>query len=395
MMVGHQATAETFYRMTSKEDETPGFFVFADPFGPVLEATKFIDECAPRSVVVGGLTCPTVRGISTICLNMDLVAPGSVAGVALRGPRFAMHSVTAQGARGMGPLFTVTKGRDNLVNELNEKPALVEVQRVANAVVRRDPTIAPELKSSLLVGLLADKDPDPDYTYVVDDEFDVDGPTPDRGRRGVEGHQPNFVVRTVVGATADGAIAIGDNSVKEGTLLRLHVRDGHGAMMDLEKQLHRYAMERSLSGFNDVSPDAAFLVSCKGRGAAMYGVPDYEVSKIANLRTDGPRFIMSPNEYDRPPEAPSTIDDRRIPPAGFDHPTDDPDTFPLVPVGGFFANGELGPILGPYDPNTAFQDADTHLHGFTSVIAFIYDTTYQESLDDNVDLIPNGSRPYP
>ncbi|KAJ8614124.1 hypothetical protein CTAYLR_004626 [Chrysophaeum taylorii] len=309
-----RATAELFRSL-----EAPNFLLFGDPLSPLGDATSFVDECAPSAVVVGGVSCPTRSGVSSLAVNGDLLPCGSVAGVALRGSRLELHAVTAQGAVGVGPTMKITRGRVNLVAALDDEPALDRLRKVAIQAAERSPRLARLLQSSLLVGLAVDASSD------------------------------DFLVRTVVGATPDGAVAIGDDSVKPGRALRVHVRDAQAAKHDLDAMLGRYSLERTFRGC-DAPPFAAFLFSCAGRGHAMYGVTGHD-SNVAK------------------------------------------DLFPDTPLAGFFANGEIGPIGarlpgGSNNEKTSSSSSSssrrprdatstgvhTHLHGFTSVFAFLYDT---------------------
>jgi len=346
---------ERLFRALQDEPHRPSFLVFGDPFAPVSDATKFIDECEPGAVVVGGVTSPTTSGVSSIAINGEKPLPaGSVAGVALRGPRLRIHTVTAQGAVGVGPVFNVTSGRLNLVATLDERPALQQLQRVALDAVKRQPRLAKLIKANagLLVGLST---PVPAATRFSAQEITTrrrdgdDDPEDDD----TEEEYGGFVIRTVVGATADGAIAVGDNAVLPGrTKLRVHVRDGMAAKAHLDACIERYSLERSFAGMTDATPQAIFVVSCSGRGAKMYGMRNYEVDYLSHL-------IDAPAGEQRP----------------------------RIPVGGLFANGELGPIGarlprvvakrprldGEGERDVLDTAGPTHLHGLTSVVAFLYD----------------------
>lgn len=120
-----------------------------------------------------------------------------------------------------------------------------------------------------------------------------------------EHEQGDFLVRGVVGVDADtGALAVGD-VVETGQTVRFQVRDAGAADNDLTKLVR---------GF-DIGPvEGALLFSCNGRGRAMFGASDHDVRAL----------------------------DR------------------FGPVGGFFADGEIGPVAGR-----------NHIHGFTaSILAF-------------------------
>lgn len=118
----------------------------------------------------------------------------------------------------------------------------------------------------------------------------------------------DFLVRNVVGVDQDtGAIAISD-VVEVGRTVQFQVRDAESAREDLRVVLER---ERSARP-SDVA--GALLFSCNGRGSALFGQPDHDVNAVRRAFGD-------------------------------------------VPVAGFFAAGEIGPVAGR-----------NFLHGFTASI---------------------------
>jgi small ligand-binding sensory domain FIST len=114
----------------------------------------------------------------------------------------------------------------------------------------------------------------------------------------------DFLVRNVIGADDSGAIAITDH-VRVGQTVQFHVRDAATADEDLDTLL---AKSRS-------RPAGALLFSCNGRGTRLFPTPDHDVDAIR--RAFGP-----------------------------------------IPVAGFFAMGEIGPVGG-----------QNFLHGFTASVA--------------------------
>jgi small ligand-binding sensory domain FIST len=124
--------------------------------------------------------------------------------------------------------------------------------------------------------------------------------------------QGDFLVRNVVGIdAASGAIAIGDY-LRPGQTVQFHIRDEEAADAEL-KQLLAQACER-----NATPPAGALLFTCNGRGTRMFSRPNHDAEAIA--RTFGP-----------------------------------------IPLAGFFAQGELGPI-----------GHNNFIHGFTASIGLFH-----------------------
>ena len=126
--------------------------------------------------------------------------------------------------------------------------------------------------------------------------------------------QGDFLIRGLLGAdSSTGAIEIGE-VVEVGATVQFQVRDAAGADKDLRLAVERAAAE--LPG----RPVGALLFTCNGRGRRMFGVADHDASTIEELLGG-------------------------------------------IPLAGFFAAGEIGPIAG--------RNA---LHAFTASMAlFIED----------------------
>jgi len=119
----------------------------------------------------------------------------------------------------------------------------------------------------------------------------------------------DFLVRNLIGADQQsGAIAIGD-VVEEGQTVQFQLRDGISASEDLQVLL---AKDRTV---HRTAPLSALLFSCCGRGQGLFGYPHHDSSAI----------------HER---------------------------FGNIPVAGFFAQGEIGPVGGR-----------NFLHGYTASVA--------------------------
>jgi len=117
----------------------------------------------------------------------------------------------------------------------------------------------------------------------------------------------DFLVRNVIGADrSTGAIAVTE-VMPVGTTVQFHLRDAASA----DEDLHTLMAERRA--------DAALVFTCNGRGTRLFGRPHHDVRVLAEHL--GP-----------------------------------------VPMAGFFAAGELGPVGGR-----------NFLHGFTASVALLRD----------------------
>jgi len=121
--------------------------------------------------------------------------------------------------------------------------------------------------------------------------------------------QGDFLIRNLLGIDqSSGALAIGA-LVDPNAVVQFHLRDADTSSQDLEALLKRH---REAEG---ASPPGALLFSCLGRGQFLYGRADHDTDLFRRYMGD-------------------------------------------VPLGGFFCNGEIGPVHG-----------STFLHGYTSSFA--------------------------
>ena len=124
------------------------------------------------------------------------------------------------------------------------------------------------------------------------------------------GGASGYLIRNVLGVNQEsGAIAVGA-LVQEGQLVQFHVRDAQTSGEDLQHSLSTY-----LNAAGERTAVGALMFSCTGRGSYLYGRPDHD--------TDIFRDVVG-----------------------------------ALPLGGFFCNGEIGPVAGT-----------TYLHGYTSSFA--------------------------
>ena len=121
----------------------------------------------------------------------------------------------------------------------------------------------------------------------------------------------DFLIRNIMGFDPDsGALMVGA-SLKVGQTMQFQLRDAETSEEDLKTLLHKF------DGSHADSPQAGILISCCGRGKGLYGKPDHDARMIQAAK--GP-----------------------------------------LPLAGFFANGEIGPI-----------GTKNYVHGYTSSLVIL------------------------
>ncbi len=117
----------------------------------------------------------------------------------------------------------------------------------------------------------------------------------------------DFLIRNLIGVDAErGILAVGER-LRDGQTVQFHVRDARTSGDDLAQHLDRFRAAPAAANAR-----GALLFSCLGRGVHLYGAADHD--------TDLFRERLGP-----------------------------------LPLGGFFCNGEIGPVAGA-----------TRVHGYTS-----------------------------
>jgi small ligand-binding sensory domain FIST len=113
----------------------------------------------------------------------------------------------------------------------------------------------------------------------------------------------DFLIRNIVGVDPEALAVAVSAELREGSIAQFHLRDAHTSTADLQELLakHQYG-----------SPAGALLFTCMGRGQDLYGSANHDTDLFHNQMGQ-------------------------------------------VPMGGFFSNGEIGPVLG-----------QTFLHSYTS-----------------------------
>lgn len=269
-----------FDRLAESPDDTT--LLFADPFSfPVDALFKSAREQKITSPWIGGLASGGSRPGSNTLLCDDLVTNEGAIGVRLGGA-LQIEPIVSQGCRPIGRHFVITKGHENVIDELGGASALSRLEEQFQSLSEIDRA---RFARAIHIGRVVDE---------YKSEF----------QRG------DFLVRSVVGIDKKrGCLAIND-FVRRGVTVQFMLRDPRSASEELDELLAKAVVGEASSRLR-----GALLVACNGRGSAMFGEPDHDVSRVRSIAKD-------------------------------------------LPVAGFFAAGEIGPI-----------GHSTFVHGFTASIA--------------------------
>lgn len=288
---------ETLTGVSPQQD--PDFILLADPFfSKVNDLLEGLDFAYPNAKKVGGLGSAMAMGIQTGLFYHDAEKTEDTALL-----REGIVGIAISGdieidtivAQGCRPV-----GPQYQITK-SERNVLAEV-----AAVQEEGVESPKPPLQALRELMTELSPEDQelaqhslFLGIARDEFKS------------ELQQGDFLVRNLLGVDPKvGAIAVGDK-LRPGQRIQFHLRDGDTSAEDLEMLLQNYQQQETGSS----SAVGALLFSCLGRGKELYGKPNFDSELF--------------RQY-----------------------------FNQIPIGGFFCNGEIGPVGN-----------QTFLHGYTSSFA--------------------------
>lgn len=276
-------------------EEMRAVLFFADPFSvplvtmiPALSASRTEvaskrGQGTPIGTIIGGMASASNRPMgNAFYLNGEIRNEGAM-GVTLSGP-LRVDTVVSQGCRPIGEPMIITKARGNLILELGGVRAVDMIRDTVHQLSDDDKEL---MGNGLLLGRVI-------HAHKQ------------RYGRG------DFLIRNIMGGDEDsGAVAVAD-IIRAGQTVQLHLHDEQTAREDLQLLLDGQRLYDK--------PAGAFVVSCNGRTDKFFGDDGHDARAIAHAfdpMEDGARKAKSGTEVD--------------PSAG-------------IPVGGFFAAGEIGPL---------------------------------------------------
>jgi len=329
--------------------------VFADPWFDVEES--ILSNSGRNDIVIGGISCPSAFADEfrpTVAINGTALPQGSAVGISFTGS-FGIQAIVAQGCRPVGPVFTITSAEGNTLREIDGVLALIQLERVASKASIHDILLMD--RNGLLCGISEKKknnsnnDGTTSATTTTTSSMNNKDPPNDVMIRQIEGMQELQVNSTGLGG---GALTLNVKALREGDQFQFYVRDGDAAQEDMEDKMRRAKVERLFEGQSAGMPVAAIQITCLSRSRSFFGSPNVNLKLIQQ-------------------ELLGKIDDKVA-----------------IPVGGFFAKGEIGPSIPSVTGGTT-----TDIHTFTTVVGLLCDyssaTTSDETLSGGEPLIEIAS----
>jgi small ligand-binding sensory domain FIST len=226
-------------------EETRAVLTLPDPFTtPIGSVLTEFDEAFPGLPIIGGMASAARRPGENVLILDDEAHDEGMVGISFAGP-VDVQTVVSQGCRPIGPTYVITKGRDNIIEQLGGRSALHALRETVHSLPAGEQDL---FQNGLFIGRAISE-----YR--------------ERFGRG------DFLVRNVIGIDQEqGVIALADH-IRVGQTVQFHVRDAATATEDLRLML---------TGQGGLPPAAgALLFSCNGRGTRMFDAPCHDIGVAA------------------------------------------------------------------------------------------------------------------
>ncbi|MBK7642376.1 MAG: FIST C-terminal domain-containing protein [Planctomycetes bacterium] len=254
---------------------------FAFPASPYLE---ILNSELPGVECIGGMASGGSGPGQNLVFTEHGIADAAAIGVVIEG-EIEVRSIVSQGCRPIGKPWVITACKDNFVLRLGAKKSLEVLMETMSSLSDAE---RERFSRQPFLGLAID----PRKSVFTRGDFLV------RGLMGIDPQQ--------------GAIAVGDGSIRVGMTVQFLVRDAQTAGEDLVHLMQ----ERASGATGAPENQGALLFSCNGRGVRMFGSENHDIGCVQSV-------------FEKP-----------------------------VPAAGFFAAGEIGPVGG-----------HNFVHGFTASVA--------------------------
>lgn len=271
-----------------------GTILLADPFSlatntlfPAMSRARPRDdesEGAVRPPILGGMaSAADASGENVFLLNDQVIRDGGV-GVSLAGG-VRIDPLVSQGCRAIGTPLVITAGKGQIITSLSGRPALKALQEAIESLKPHERKLC---ERGILIGRVINE---------YKQRFGRD----------------DFLIRGVLGVDQKSDSLVIADLIRVGQTIQFHVHDDMTASEDLEMLLDAQRLHEP--------PAGALLFTCNARGRKLFHSPNHDASRIAAAFADP----LPAEQQAKPGEAIVR-------------------TGPYVPLAGFFAAGEIGPV---------------------------------------------------
>jgi len=237
-----------------KEEDAPHFLLLADPFSFDVEPLiRGLDVAFPAARKIGGVASSgSAPGDNALYVGSEVHREGLV-GVALAGD-IEIDAVVAQGCRPIGSPMFVTRSSENVLYELDGRPALTVLQELYRSLSPEDQNLA---RGSLFFGIEMKGD---QAEYQAGD----------------------FLIRNLVGSEEESGSLVVGAMLQERMVVQFHLRDAQTSADDLDSRLETQAAHAPSAA------EGAILFSCLGRGSGLYGEANHDTNMLRARLGDVP-----------------------------------------------------------------------------------------------------------
>jgi small ligand-binding sensory domain FIST len=225
-------------RLLSSRDTNDLVLVWPDPYAVRPDRLlQGLDTTLGPVPVAGGAASSALPGASTFQFSGSQASSGCVSGIRLGGA-FRHHVALTQGCRPLGAPMRVTRAHENLVLEVEGRPAYEALREAAPPEFFDDPEATLQY---LTIALL----PEPGDTVLRPGEY---------------------LVRNILSVDADTGVIEVAADVEEGQSILFALREPAAAGIDVMRMAERVAACEPAGGFK-----FGLYFNCLARGSSLYG----------------------------------------------------------------------------------------------------------------------------
>lgn len=245
---GSRRPWEDLFGITALEE--PHFLLLADPFSVSSEEwLSGLDFAFPGAAKIGGLASAASHARENVLYLNEQVYHTGLVGMIFTGD-IVLDTAVAQGCYPVGTPMQITDCENNLLKELDSRPALQGLAEVLSELAPEEQELA---QHSLFVGIVMD---------IMKESYD----------------QGDFLIRNLIGADPEEGHLLVAANLHEGQTIQFHLRDAKASASDLDSVLDSFTRRTEKAEYS-----GALLFSCLGRGQHLYGTPNHDSDRFRHF----------------------------------------------------------------------------------------------------------------